>query len=289
MSGRTRFRGIAVLGLLLLAGVGGCQGSFVGYIDVSVTDTPVQGVASVVVAFTGVDIGTKGGETDLPFGLELPVDLLTAQGLTSAQIVSTVIVPAGDYTWLRLDVDPANSYVITTGGGRYPLSLPRHLTLAAPFTIGEDLHTGIMVEFNLMQSLARGPGGTTYLLGPGVRAVQLATAGNVAGFVPNTLIIGGTSVASPSCSPAVYAYPGSGAVPEGYDVPVPGGTEPYSSGPATLSSNGLYRFVIGYLPDGPYTFAVACAANDTPTTATLPFSPTQDATVTAGHLTVISF
>lgn len=289
MSGRVRFRRVAILGLLLLAGMAGCENGFVGFLNVSISDVPVGGVASVVVAFTGVDIGSKGGETDLTFGAETPVDLLAAQGFASASIVQTALVPAGDYTWLRLDVDPTNSYVVTASGGRYPLSIPRQLTLAHPFVVGENLQTSLMVEFNLAQSLALGPGGTTYVLGPGVRVVDLGAAGSVIGTVSNSLIIGGTSVASSSCSPAVYAYPGSGAVPEGYHVTVAGGTEPYSSGPALLGADGLYHFVIAYLPDGPYTLAVACSAMDTPSTAMLPFSPTQDVTVTVGHKTVVSF
>ena len=287
---RAQSKVIAALGLLLLlAGTAGCENSFVGYLDVLVTDTPVEGVASVVIAVTGMNIGSKGGETDLPFNSDKPVDLLTVTEPRSRLILNKTIVPVGDYAWLRLDVDPANSYVVTTSGGRYPLSIPSHLTFTTPFMVGEGFATELMIEFNLMRSLTLGSEGTSYVLGRGARTVDLATAGSVVGFISNSLVIGGTSVASPLCSPTAYAYPGTGAVPEGYHVPVPGGTEPYSSGPATLTASGLYRFVIAYIPDGPYTLAVACAAQDVPSTATLPFSPTQDGTVKTDESTIIRF
>lgn len=287
---RARSRVIAALGLLLLlAGTAGCEDSFVGYLDVSVTDTPVEGVAKVVVALTGVNIGNKGGETDLPFDIDKPVDLLAVTEPTSRLILNKVIVPVGDYASLRLDVDPANSYVVTSSGGRFPLNIPTHLTFTIPFMVGEGFTTKLMIEFNLMRSLTLGSGSTTYVLEPGVRAVDLATVGGIVGFASNSLIIGGTSVASPNCGPTAYAYIGDGAIPDGYHVLVPGGTKPYSSGPATLTASGSYRFVIAYLPSGPYTVAVACAMQDTPSTVTLPFSPTQDGTVKVGENTIFLF
>ena len=63
-------------------------------------------------------------------------------------------------------------------------------------------------------------------------------------------------------------------------MPVPGGTEPLSSGGITAhDALGFYSFDASLLPPGSYTAAVTCAAADTPGATSLAFSPAQTTTV----------
>ncbi len=77
MSIKIRLPTLLLAGALLLAltGCNGGSGSS-ATMSLAVTDTPVDGAQSVVVAFTGVDLMGPDGQQSFPFSTEKKIDLL---------------------------------------------------------------------------------------------------------------------------------------------------------------------------------------------------------------------
>ncbi|EQD76882.1 lipoprotein [mine drainage metagenome] len=264
--------------------------------SLGVTDTPVDGVQQVVVAFTGVTLMGPDGQQSFQFATEQSVNLLTLQGNASQALLSNVTVPAGQYQWLRLDIDTAHSYVISSTGGQYPLNIPSGdqsgLKLVSGFTVAQGGLSDFTIDFNLRQSLTEdnASGTTTYTLTPALRLVNAEEVGSISGTALNTMTIGGESITNANCDPAVYVYPGSTTVFNGFDVTISGGTTPITSGTLTLNSTtGFYDYTIGFLAPGTYVVAATCAGNDTSSSVSLAFSVPQTVDVTANSTTTVNF
>ncbi len=286
--------GVACLVSLLAA----CNGSSssTGTMSLAVNDTPVDGAQMVVVAFTGVDLMSSGNLQSFPFATERSINLLSLQGSASTQLLSGVTVPAGNYQWLRLDIDPANSYIITSTGARYPLNIPSGsqtgLKLVSGFTVDQGSQSDFLIDFNLRQSLTESSSGgtTSYLLNPALRLINLETAGSVSGTAASTLTINGESINNTACDPAVYVYPQGTTAFNGFDVSVSGGTTPITSGTLSLdSSTGLYDYTVGYLAPGTYVLALTCAGNDTSGATSLAVILPQDVTISANTTATVNF
>lgn len=296
MSTKIRHLSLLLAGALL-AGLAGCNGSSSdATLNLAITDTPVEGVSNVVVAFTGVDLMGPGGQQTFTFPSEKTIDLLTLQGNASASLLTGVGIPAGNYQWLRLDIDTANSYVMTSTGGKFPLSIPSGsqsgLKLVSGFTVAQGDLADFTIDFNLRQALTlSNSGGTsTYILTPALRLTNNQQVGTVSGSVASTLSIGGTLITASTCSPAVYVYNGTVTTLNGYDVTVSGGTSPLTSATVSLdNSSGAYTYTVGFLAAGTYTLAVTCASADTTGATSLVFSAMQTATVTANTTSTVNF
>ncbi|MDE2196852.1 MAG: DUF4382 domain-containing protein [Gammaproteobacteria bacterium] len=281
----------------LFAALAGCNGSGSdATMNLAVTDTPVDGAQSVVVAFTGVDLMGPNGQQSFAFSTEQQIDLLKQQGTNSASLLAGVTIPAGNYQWIRLDIDAANSYIITSTGAKYPLSIPSSsqtgLKLVSGFTVAQGDVADFVIDFNLRQSitLSNSGGITTYILNPALRLINMQQVGTVSGTVSSSLGIGGTLITATTCSPAVYVYPGTVTILDGFNVSVSGGTAPLTSATVSLNNtSGSYGYTVGFLAPGTYTLAVSCAANDTAGATSLAFSATQAATVTANTTTTVNF
>ncbi len=280
---------------LLLAACNGTSSSN-GSMSLGITDTPVDGAQQVVVAFTGVALMGPSGQQTFQFASEQSINLLSLQGNASQALLSNVMVPAGSYQWLRLDIDPAHSYVISSSGGQYPLNIPSGsqtgLKLVSGFTVAQGGLSAFTIDFNLRQSLTEdnSSGSTTYTLTPALRLINDQQVGSISGTAISTLTIGGESITNSACDPAVYVYPGSTTVFNGFDVTVSGGTSPITSATLTLNSTtGLYDYTVGFLAPGTYVLAATCAGNDATTATNLTLSTPQTATVTANSTTTINF
>lgn len=297
MSIKTRQLTFLLAGALFMA-LTGCNGSgsSLTTMNLAVTDTPVDGAQSVVVAFTGVDLMGPNGQQSFPFSTEKKIDLLQQQGTNSASLLAGVTIPAGNYQWIRLDIDTTNSYIITSTGAQYPLTIPSGsqtgLKLVSGFTVAQGNLADFVIDFNLRQSitLANTNGTPTYILNPALRLINLQQVGTVSGTVSSALSIGGTLITATNCSPAVYVYPGTVTVLDGFNVIVSGGTTPLTSATVSLNNTtGSYDYTVGFLAPGTYTLAATCAADDTAGATSLAFSAAQPATVTANTTTTVNF
>lgn len=305
---KTRFSIARILTTILLAGgisaLAACNGSLggggTGKLGLAVTDTPVDGLHSVVVAFTGVTLKGPDGTKTFTFPQEKTIDLLTLQGNASSDLLQDQTVAAGDYQWIRLNLDLANSYVTTDSGGQYPLTVPSGsqtgLKLVSGFTVAQGSQANFVIDFNLRKAMTMtqngSTGATTYILKPALRLINRQQVGSIAGSAAASLAIGNQTISDSGCSPAVYAYTGTNVTPGGYYVAVSGGTAPVASASLNLNSTtGKYDYTLGFMAPGGYTLAVTCAANDTtsPSAATLAFSAPANATVMAGATTTVNF
>lgn len=297
MMAKRQHLSLLLVSTLLLA-VAGCNGSgsgnSTGTLSLGVTDTPVDGAQAVVVAFTGVDLMGPSGEKSFSFSSEQQVDLLKEQGTNSAALLSSVTVPAGNYQWVRLDVDAANSYIITSTGGKYPLNIPSGsqtgLKLVSGFTVAQGGVADFVIDFNLRQSVTQNNNG--YTLTPALRLINEQQVGTLSGTLSSTLSIGGTLITTPTCNPAVYVYSGtvSANLLDGFNVSVSGGVQPLTSANVSLNNtNGAYVYTVGFLAPGTYTLAATCGSLDTTGAASLAFSAPQTATVTANGTATVNF
>lgn len=300
---REKFRFLSILTVAgLTLGLAGCPGSSdsggSGMLSVAITDTPVDSVQNVVVAFTGIDVHGPSGIVSFQFQQEKTVDLLTLQGGNDDVLISRSPLPAGDYQWIRLELDLGNSYVVADDGNQYPLTVPSGsetgLKLVSGFTVAQGGEADFAIDFDLRKSLKMTVNGNTgeinYILRPTLRLIDLQQVGAIAGSAAGDMTVGGQPISDPGCSPAVYVYPGTDAVPEGYYVTLPGGTPPLTS--ATLSlddSTGNYDYKAGFLVPGAYTLAVTCAANDQDGATSLAFSSRKVANVSNDQTTSVDF
>lgn len=302
MSIKSRYLGLLFVGGLLLALVG-CNGSSAGgagnassTLNLAVTDTPVDGAQSVVVTFTGVELMGPNGQQSFSFASEKQIDLLKQQGTNSASLLAGATIPAGNYQWIRLDIDAANSYIITSTGAQYPLTIPSGsqtgLKLVSGFTAAQGSVANFMIDFNLRQSITQSNAGgsVSYMLTPALRLINMQQVGTISGSVASTLSIGGSLITATTCSPAVYVYPGTVTVLDGFNVNVSGGTPPLASATVSLdNATGAYVYTVGFLAPGTYTIAATCAGADVAGASSLAFSAAQSATVTANSTTTLAF
>lgn len=282
---------------VLVATLAACNGSSSGSgaLTVGVTDTPVDGVSQVVVAFTGIELMGPNGMVNYTLSSEQQINLLSYQGTDDFTLLANQAVPAGNYQWMRLDIDPAHSYVVTDAGAQYPLSIPSGsetgLKLVSGFTVAQGSLSSFVIDFNLRQSLTEDNQGgtTTYSLTPALRIVNQQEVGTVAGTVSANLDIGTTPISSTGCDPAVYVYSGTPTVLEGYDATVSGGTMPLTSATLALNaSSGLYAYTVGFLAPGTYTLTVTCAGLDVSGGTFVDVTP-QTVTVTANETATLNF
>ena len=302
-----RFSFARVLTTILLAGGiatlaacngSGSTGSSTGSMSMAITDTPVDSAQTVMVAFTGVTLQGPNGTKTITFPQEKTIDLLSLQGNASANLLPNTTVDAGQYQWIRLNLDLANSYIVTDTGARYPLTIPSGsqsgLKLVSGFTVAQGSQMNFMIDFDLRKSLTMASngssGGVKYILKPALRLINMQQVGSITGYAAPTMTIGGAAISNASCSPAVYVCSGTHVTLAGYAVTTSGGATPLTS--ATLSLNnttGNYDYTVGFLAPGGYTLAVTCAANDSTSSSSLAFSAPATATVMANATTTVNF
>jgi hypothetical protein len=289
MSRRAFYRTFALLGLLTSTVLSGCEHGIVGVVDLSLFATPAPDLQNLFLAIKGVQLGGFGAPVDLEYGNEELVDI---EATSSTVLLNAQSIPVGDFKWVRIEIDPANSYVITTNGDRFPLDVATPYQSTADFTVGEGLTTSLAVAIDMRRALSSQTkdGATVYTLATQSRLVNLKASGALTGIVEPDFMIGNLTVSDPSCDPSIYLYPGADVIPEGFFVHVAGGTSPFSSGVFVLHEpQNLFRFTVSLLPPGTYTAALTCSAADVPGSKSMVFTPTMDVTITAGVTSSLRF
>lgn len=267
--------------------LGGSSDSGSGTLSLDVTDAPVDSAQNVTVVFNGVAIKPADGtKIEIAYDTPKEIDLLSLQGGDTASLLEGETLPAGEYEWIRLDLD-GTSYIILDTGGQHDLMIPSGdqtgLKLVQGFTIPVNGSASFTIDFDLRKSVVEANG--TYMLKPALRLVDNTEVGSISGTVDGTLISGDADCDDGGA--VVYVFEGAGATP----VDVQGAeSDPIAS---ALVSSDDFTYTAAFLVAGDYTVAFTCDGDlDDPTaddSAEVDFVGTQDVTVSAGTTTTADF
>jgi hypothetical protein len=320
---------LLALGLAGCGGGGGGGGGGVGgsapgtgSLDVSLTDAAVDSAEQVLVQFTGIAVKPAEGQArdldldgdsqtcqdrldEIPPSTTPPgestircIDLMELDGNRSTVILRDEDLDAGDYEWIRLDVDAErgimDSIIVLDDGSQESLWVPSGsqsgLKLNTPFTIEDGGEHSLVIDFDLRKSVNNPQGFPDYRLKPSLRLIDIGAtgSGSIEGMVEASLL---TTEGCTEDAYAVYVYTGADAVTgdEGSE------NAPLTSAAVALDDDsGLWRYEVGFLPPETYTVVFTCeAGNDSPDTGgdDIEFitSPDSPATVTAGESTTVDF
>jgi hypothetical protein len=196
------------------------------------------------------------------------VALSALQGELSVALVESEQVKAGVYTWIRLYVDEALSYVMDSAG-MHVLSCPScdseqsGLKLNRSIVVPAGGEADFMIDINLAKSLNKDLSESNYKLRPTLRLVNLAETGTIAGSVLESLIPGMISHTDTGCK--VYVYEGHGVIPDDYHD-----TDNVLTSAKVLydSASMTFEYAAAFLPTDsasdptPYTVALTCDFDD---------------------------
>lgn len=269
-------------------GGGGGGGPSTGVLNLSVTDSPVDKANNVLVEFTGVELKPVAGEWtaydlsgdsltcqgwldgDAP-AAPAPgeptvrcIDLLALNGGASEIILDGVVVPAGDYESIRLQVNAErgvqDSIFVDTGNLRYSLFIPSGaqtgLKLNSSFNIGLAGENDFVIEFDLRKSVNNPQGFDDYRLKPSLKLIENSRTGVVFGRVNPDFIIDDACMNGDQydMGNAVYVYSGD-VEPIDYRGEA---SDPFVSATVTQDSSGDFTYRVAFLPEGSYTLAFTC-------------------------------
>jgi len=297
-----------VLGFLSLAGCGSDgQMSASSTLNLSLVDAPVTGATVVWVQFTGVEVKPVDGNAQtFNFSPAKGYNLLTLQNGNAATLLGDTTVPAGDYEWLRLMIDPTpDSSYVEDGSGVHGLKIPSGsqsgLKLIRGFTMPAGGRADFTIDFVLDKSIIAPPGlAPQYLMKPVLRMTNNVEVGTLEGTIGATALA--ASAACMERAPRVYLYEGASITPD--DIYNPGDdtedtaplVDPLVTTTATTNGSGGYGYSIGYVRAGTYTVAFTCDLDDPEVDENLaPATPlnfkvsVDPVVVTAGQTTTVDF
>lgn len=284
----------------LLTGCGASDtGPGTGELTLSITDAAVDNAEHVYVQFHGIELQGAGTRTVLYYCQDATdasktvvsnamcttpaapkkIDLLAMHSGLSDTLLNGYVLPAGDYSWMRLmvDTDAALDSYIVVMGTNYELTIPSGsetgLKLNRGFVVPSGGSADFTIDFDLRKSINL-TGTGEYMLRPTLRLADNTLAGAIAGSVTSSYIPSG-------CTPAVYVFAGSGVTPDDIDGIAP---DPVTTATVKLDIiSGEYRYKAAFLEAGDYTVAYTCQAlTDDPTVDdALTFSGTSNVSITA--------
>lgn len=273
-----------------------------GRLKLSITDAPMDDVQEVWVKFSAVEFKPEGGAPVLSaLAPAQSLNLLELQNGRTAVLVNDVILPAGRYEWIRLLVDNVpnvrDSYVMADGAECeliVPSGAESGLKMNRGFELAADGSVALTVDFDLRKSLHAPPGQKSmmemctqgYLLRPTLRLVQDSEVGAIAGTVDPALF---TNVAG--CAPMVYVF--ADAAGQAAGSAILDDQDNIEPNPVVMAepdaTSGAYKAT--FLPQGNYTAAYTCSADDpnADDSLTFVFGETKPAEVKPNLITQVDF
>lgn len=311
---------LLTLGLVACGGSGGGdEGIATGTINVSVTDAAVDSAEQVLVQFTGVTVKPSEGaaqviplsgksQTCLDYLDDVGpietragaptircIELKELQGTHTAGLLEGVVLTAGNYNWMRLDVDAEkgfmDSIIEVNTGEVYSLYVPSGsesgLKLNTGFTILAGGSHDFVIDFDLRKSVNNPQGFEDYRLKPSLRMIDLAESGNIVGAVDSSHL---TADGCTGDGFAVYVYE------SGADI----GEEGSSNAPLTSASvswnadSNQWDYTVGFLAPAEYIVAFTCqsaedSAEESDNGTVLTESPESPTIVVADQDSVVNF
>ena len=290
--------------MLLACGSGG--GGSTGTASLSLTDAPVDSAQEVVVYIDGVEFQPAGADrvmfnfADTTGSCEvvdvhnpaLPckINLMAYTGSDKVTLLDDVILPAGQYSSVRLILNDDPGHIILLDGKQFNLRVPSDaqsgLILNSGFLVTAGNHTDSTIDFDLRKSVHNPAGSSDYILRPALRIIDNSEVGALSGTIDPSFYTGGV------CNGAVYVFdegtPGAPDDEDGAD----GGPDPITTG--LVPNDGPYEYTIGFLTEGDYLIAFTCdALADDPVVdndaETVGFLSAATVTISAGSNTVHNF
>jgi Domain of unknown function (DUF4382) len=298
---------LAVAGTsILIAGCGGGGGGSgptepaTGFLNIAITDAPVDLVSVVNVQFTGVTLKpASGDEIQIVFDAPKDFDLLTLTGGLTAELLSDTEVPAGGYNWVRLAVNAEfdtifDSYAMTSMGEEIELRVPsgsqNGLKLVSGFTVTENQSTHLVIDWDLRKALSDPIGQPGLHLRPALRVTDMALFGTLRGTIAEALVM------DVSCSNDLAAQTGNAVYIYNGMTDTPGDIgdleyDPFTTATVTQNEAGAYTYEVNFLSVGDYTAAFTCRANDDISDMhdDIVFSAPQSFVIEDGVTTVLNF
>ena len=258
---------------------GGDDGTF----SLGVTDAPVDSVQEVNVNFTGVTIKPADGEPR-EITLDEPVskNLLNFQRGNAFSLVDNVEVQAGEYNWVKLEVDSSDiskMNVLTDGGGTFALNVPSgELKLVSGFSVPQGGAGNFTIDVELRKALINPANGDDFKLRPALRLVDNTEVGNIEGTLGGTFVE--NQCGSQEFKGAVYIYEGADITP--FDLNSKAEQEPLMVAPAEVPEDSSERsYGAGFLAEGTYTISYTCSVDDPDAADDLSFAGTRNVEVVA--------
>ena len=311
------FAAATFVALILTAcgGGGGSDAGGSGVLSLNITDAPVlnEDIAEVIVCFTHVIIHPSDGSPniveDVTNGTD-PCREINLKELTEGKsvLLGEFDLLAGNYSWIRLDIDPDNTVIVEREVVGEPdevddsepdtLHPPMrldcsscdqsHLKLNRSFTIDNAGFINFTIDFDLQKSLTlqlpqsvKPRPHDAYKLRPTLRIFETELASTfIRGNVTDNLPTGG----DPSAC-RVYTYTGDMATVEPDDICndgcVPGltpGDRPLDIALVGGPVGGPFDYRTGSLLPGTYTVALFCVADNLDVDEALAYIGAQEVT-----------
>jgi len=263
-------------------------------LDVDLTDGPIDGAESVVLHLTGIQLLKEDGNR-VTLDLDHEVDLLQYRNGSTLRLVEGEEVPAARYVGAHLVFAEDGSYVGRSDGSQVPVVPPETQEFAdLDLDVGDDDEASLLLDLELRFSLDDQLSTSgNYALTPVLRALDPEDAGEVSGKVANALVEDADCRQGRSLlrGVGVYAYEGTGVTPVDYARSRVSGTQPVSATAVYDDGDGGYRYRFAFLPEGDYTLALTCNAdNEQPAVVNdLDFQQRRNVTVNAGETRSIAF
>ncbi|GAA3958721.1 DUF4382 domain-containing protein [Allohahella marinimesophila] len=292
-----------IVGLALLSAmIAGCnngsdaRSDVTGTLSLSLTDAPVDNLLSVFLTFTGLAFQSADGQRhDIVFPEPRRLDLLTLQNGDTISLVEAIELPAGKYSWLRLDLseETGSLFVKDNLGGQYNLTVPSGaqtgLKLVGGFSILANGQSDFTIDFDLRKSVTltgTGSGTGDYILRPTLRLVDNAQAGAIGGLVDTELVRAHCD--NPQLfGGVIYIFERANVVVNDYNANSGGAlvAVPVSDG----DGDGTFSYMAAFLPGGEYTAAYTCDIDDLLIDENLTFTPPVNVLVSAGASATVNF
>jgi len=243
-----------------------------GSITISLTDDPWEDAMEMVLHVTGIEMGHADGsivmvEMD---GGGMSIDMMQLQNGESRMLADSVEMPMGQYDWMRLMIDPAQSHIdLASTGGRHGMQMGSDavdgLEVQHAFEIGQSQHSEFMLDFDIRRGVQHhdtGMMGGDYRLHSAMRMVDTSESGGLMGAVDPSMI----DVNHPDCDDApggnwAYLYHGDAMEPDDIaDVDTDGIQGPIGADRIDMDTmTGEHRYHFGYLDPGQYRIAITCS------------------------------
>lgn len=221
-------------------------------LSLNLTDAPAAGVTAVNLHINTIEL--KQNSDTFSFEINQSFNLLDLQGSASQNLLTNVSLPAGQYQYIRLDVNSELSS-LSVGDTQHQFDIPSEnqsgLKLNSPFTLSANGNANFTLDFDVAKSLSYSNQG--YKMRPTIRIVDNSQIGHIAGTVASEIV----------CEAAkVYAFESDAAFTDMNTT----------SGPITSSlvayneDQTAYEYELGFLEVGSYRIDLVCGEDD-PTVA----------------------